>query len=248
MVYCFAWDAQREAGLSASLRNSSGRGRHKSGNQMCITNLIPAIPGGMELTALLVVVCFSAGLNVYATVGMLGLLARFHLLTLPPELHAVENGYVLAICMVLFLLEFVGDKIPVFDLFWNAAHTFVRIPVAALIAFAATSHLPGWEQALATMIGGLLALAAHGGKTAARAAVTSSPEPVSNIALSSSEDAAVIFLMWLASKHPYASAAIVAALVVLIALMIRAVARALRALFGNAEDALHHTASPKSSR
>lgn len=207
-----------------------------------------AIPSGMELTALLVVVCFSAGLNVYATVGMLGLLARFHWLALPPDLHAVENGYVLGICLALFLLEFVGDKIPVFDLFWNAAHTFVRIPVAALIAFAATSHLPGWEQALATLIGGLLALAAHSGKVAARTAVTSSPEPASDIALSSSEDAAVIFLMWLASKHPYVSAAIVAALVLGIVLMIRMVVRALRALFGNAEDALHHTASPKASR
>ncbi len=215
---------------------------------MSIATAIPAIPVGGELTALLVVVCFSAGLNVYATVGMLGMLARFHLLSLPPELHAVENGYVLGICLALFLLEFVGDKIPVFDLFWNAAHTFVRIPVAALIAFAATSHLPGWEQALATLIGGLLALAAHGGKTAARAAVTTSPEPVSNIALSSSEDAAVIFLMWLASKHPYASAAIVAALVLAIVLMIRVVIRALRALFGNADDALHPSTASKASR
>lgn len=208
---------------------------------MCIANLMAAIPGGMELTALLVVVCFSAGLNVYATVGMLGLLARFHLLALPPDLHLVENWYVLGICLALFLLEFVGDKIPVFDLFWNAAHTFIRIPVAALIAYAATSHLPGWEQALATLVGGLLALAAHGGKTAARAAVTSSPEPVSNIALSTSEDAAVVFLMWLASKHPYVSAAIVVALVFAIVLMIRAVVRALRALFGNAEGALNHS-------
>ncbi|MGH9723479.1 MAG: DUF4126 domain-containing protein [Candidatus Acidiferrales bacterium] len=215
---------------------------------MCIANLIPAIPTGMELTALLVVVCFSAGLNVYATVGMLGLLARMHLLALPPDLHMVGNWYVLGICLALFLLEFVGDKIPVFDLLWNAAHTFVRIPVAALIAYAATSHLPGWEQGLAALIGGLLALVAHEGKTAARAAVTSSPEPVSNIALSTSEDAAVVFLMWFAAKHPYASAAIVALLVLVIALMIRAVIRALRSLFGNAEDALSRAAPSHTPR
>ena len=71
---------------------------------------------------------------------------------------------------MLFLLEFVGDKIPVFDLLWNAAHTFVRVPVAAYLAYAATSQLPQWEQIAATFAGGLIALAAHGGKTAARAA------------------------------------------------------------------------------
>jgi Domain of unknown function (DUF4126) len=203
-----------------------------------LVSLIPSIPTGSELTAILVVVCFSAGLNVYATVGMLGILAHAGTLTLPPALHPVENWYVIAVCAALFLVEFVGDKIPVFDLLWNAFHTFVRIPVAALLAYGATAQLPPWEQLLATFLGALIAFAAHGGKIAARAAVTHSPEPISNIVLSLGEDAAVVFLTWFATLHPYASAAIVVLALILIVFMIRVVARAMRNLFGDANRAV----------
>src|ERR1039458_7278104 len=95
---------------------------------MLAASLIPPIPTGAELTAILIVVCFSAGLNLFTTVAMLGALARAHLLTLPPSLHLLESWYVLAACSALFLVEFIGDKIPVFDIVWNALHTFVRIP------------------------------------------------------------------------------------------------------------------------
>lgn len=199
---------------------------------------VPAIPSGPELTAILAVVCFSAGLNVYATVGMLGILSRAGLLLLPESLHAIGSWYIIAACAFLFLLEFVGDKIPAFDLVWNAAHTFVRIPVAAFLAYAATSHLPAGEQFLATLAGGLLALAAHGGKTAARAAVTASPEPFSNAALSLSEDALVVFLMWFLTKHPYAAAGIALGCVAFIVVMIRWVIRAMRGLFMGAEETI----------
>jgi hypothetical protein len=201
--------------------------------------VIPSIPTGSELTAILVVVCFSAGLNVYATVGMLGILAHAGALTLPPALHPIENWYVIAVCAALFLVEFVGDKIPVFDLLWNALHTFVRIPVAALLAYGATAQLSPWEQLLATFLGALIAFAAHGGKIAARAAVTHSPEPLSNIVLSLGEDAAVVFLTWFATLHPYASAAIVVVALILIVLMIRVVVRAMRNLFSDAGRAVH---------
>ncbi|MGA3295159.1 MAG: DUF4126 domain-containing protein [Candidatus Acidiferrales bacterium] len=205
---------------------------------MPLASILPPVPTGAELTALLVVVCFSAGLNVYATVAMLGLLSRVQVLTLPPSLHLVENWYVIAAGGALFLVEFIGDKIPLFDLLWNAMHTFVRVPVAALLTYAATAQLPEWERLAATLLGASIALAAHGGKTAARAAVAHSPEPFSNIALSLSEDATVVFLMWFATKHAYVAAAIVVALLAIIAIMIRAVARAMRDLFGGAENAL----------
>lgn len=201
--------------------------------------LIPAIPSGAELTAVLVVVSFSAGLNVYATVGMLGILAHAGALTLPPALHPVENWYVIAVCGVLFLVEFVGDKVPVFDLVWNALQTFVRVPVAALLAYGATAQLPPSEQLLATFLGALIAFAAHGGKIAARTAITHSPEPFSNMVLSLGEDAGVVFLTWFATRHPYASAAIVGVALLLIVLMIRAVGRALRNLFADASRAVH---------
>ena len=187
-----------------------------------------------ELVAMLVAISFAAGLNVYATVATLGLLARFELLPLPASLHLLENWWIITASIVLFVIEFVADKIPAFDLIWSALHTFVRVPIAALLAYAATSHLSSGKQMLATVLGGLIAFAAHGGKTAARAAVTPSPEPISNISLSLGEDALAIFLTWFATQHPYSAAAIVIVLLAIIVILIRWVIRALRALFRDA--------------
>src|SRR3981189_2163590 len=184
-----------------------------------------------QLFALLAAVGFAAGLNLYATVGVLGLLARFGHLPLPPGLHILQSGTVVAASTALFLVEFFADKVPAFDLIWNALHTFVRVPVAALLAFEATKQLSPELQLLATLLGAAVALAAHGGKTAVRAAVTPSPEPVSNIALSLGEDALAIFLIWFATRHPYWAAAIAGVFLVTIAVLVRWVVRALRALF-----------------
>jgi Domain of unknown function (DUF4126) len=205
---------------------------------MLLASRIALVPTGTELTAVLVVVCFSAGLNVYATVAMLGLLSRANLLALPGSLHGVENWYVIGVCCLLFLVELVGDKIPIFDLLWNAAHTFVRIPVAALLAYAATSGLPAPKQLLATLFGAIIAFLAHGGKIAARVSVTHSPEPFSNMALSMGEDASVIFLTWFATQHPYAAASIVVVALAIIVVAIRAVVHALQRLMSDAERVL----------
>ena len=194
-----------------------------------------------ELVAMLVGTSFAAGLNVYATLATLGLLARFDLLPLSDSLHLLENWWIIAASIVLFVIEFFADKVPAFDLIWNALHTFVRVPIAALLAYAATSQLSPGKQLLATLLGGLIALAAHGGKTAVRAAVTPSPEPISNIGLSLGEDALAIFLTWFATQHPYSAAAIVLVLVAIIALLIRWIVRALRALFRGAQHELEHS-------
>jgi Domain of unknown function (DUF4126) len=193
---------------------------------------------GDELVALLVAISFAAGLNLYATVATLGLLAHSGVLSLPPALHLVASWYVIAASGALFAIEFFADKIPAFDLVWNALHTFIRIPVAALIAYRATAALSPWEQFAAAAAGGAIALAAHGGKTAVRAAVTPSPEPFSNITLSLGEDALAVFLTWFATRHPYSAAAIVVVLLAITAVLVRWVLRALRALFGGAEHAL----------
>src|SRR5271165_7582449 len=193
---------------------------------------------GSELAGLIVAVSFAAGLNVYATVATLGLLAHAGVLDLPTGLHLIASWWVIAAAGVLFVIEFFADKIPAFDLFWNALHTFVRIPVAALMAYGATSQLSPEKQLLATLAGGAIALAAHGGKTAARVAVTPSPEPVSNFALSAGEDTLAIFLTWLATQHPIAAAGIVAAFLVVIAVVVRSVVRAMKKLFRGAENEL----------
>ena len=188
-----------------------------------------------ELFALLVAIGFAAGLNVYATVAVLGLLARFSHLPLPPGLQVLQSWPVIAGSTALFAIEFFADKIPAFDLIWNALHTFIRVPVAGLLAYRATSQLSPEHQLLAALVGALVALIAHSGKTAARAAVTPSPEPFSNITLSLAEDALAIGLTWLATRHPYIAGTLAALLIVMIVLLAKLVIRAMRALFRGAE-------------
>ena len=193
---------------------------------------------GQELVALLVAVSFAAGLNVYATVATLGVLAHAGVLILPEPLHLLASWWVIGASVALFGVEFFADKVPAFDLVWNALHTFIRVPVAALLAWRATAALTPGEQLAATLLGGLIALAAHGGKTAARAAVTPSPEPFSNIGLSLGEDMLAISLTWLATVHPYIGGGIALGLAFVIFFMVRWVWRALRALFRGAEHAI----------
>ncbi len=199
--------------------------------------------GRDQIFALLVGTSFAAGLNVYATVATLGLLGRYDVFTLPPALHMLQRWWVIAICVVLFAIEFIADKIPAFDLIWNALHTFVRVPVAALIAYGATAQMSPASQAIAAVLGGSIAFAAHGGKTAIRAGVTPSPEPFSNSLLSVGEDVLAVFLTWFATKHPYITAALVVILLILLVLIVRMVIRALRALFRGAKREVSALAS-----
>ena len=184
-----------------------------------------------ELLAVLTATSFAAGLNVYATVATLGLLAHAGVIALPPALHVLASWYVIGCSAALFVVEFFADKIPVFDLLWNALHTFVRIPIAALLAYGATAQLSAGSQMLATLLGGAIALVAHSGKTAVRAAVTPSPEPFSNIALSLGEDALAVFLTWFATSHPYWAATMALALVLVVVVLMRLVVRALRSVW-----------------
>ncbi len=184
-----------------------------------------------EIAALFVAISFAAGLNVYATVATLGLLSHAHLLELPPGLHSVADWWVIGASIGLFAIEFVADKIPVVDLMWNALHTFVRVPVAALLAYGATSQLSPPKQLLAALIGGTIALAAHSSKTALRALVTPSPEPFSNAALSFGEDTFAVGFTWFATAHPYSAAAIVLLFLTIIILLVRKISRAMGGMF-----------------
>lgn len=199
---------------------------------------VPGVAAG-DLAALIVAVSFAAGLNVYATVLTLGLLARGGWVQLPGGLEGLANPWILGASAVLFAGEFVADKIPGFDLLWNALHTFVRVPVAALLAYAAGSHLSPEERAIAAVAGGAIALLAHGSKTAVRAAVTPSPEPVSNIALSTTEDVAAVGLSWTAAHHPLIAGGVAAGLAVFavatVVFSVRLLRRVLNRLFRRAE-------------
>lgn len=190
------------------------------------------------LIAFLVATSFAAGLNVYATVGTLGLLHRIGWIVLPGPLDPLASWWAIGVCAALFTVEFFADKIPGVDLVWQALHTFVRIPAAALLAWVAASPLPPEQQLLAAAMGAVLALAAHAGKMAMRVAVTPSPEPLSNVGLSLAEDAAAIGLAWFAAAHPFIAAGVVLGLVILLLFVARLVWRALTSLFRGASRRL----------
>ena len=189
-----------------------------------------------NITALIIAASFAAGLNIYATILTLGILARTHWVALPSGLDSLGHTWVLVVCGVMFAMEFVADKIPGFDMVWNTLHTIIRVPIAALVAYHASSQMTPQMQVLATAIGAVIALAAHSSKTALRAAVTPSPEPISNIALSTTEDAAAIGLTWFATHHPIIAALIalacLSAAIIAARALLRAIQRPLRKLFG----------------
>jgi len=189
---------------------------------------------GQEILAIVVGASFAAGLNVYATVATLGLLSHAHAFQLPPALHVLGSWPVIIVCALLFGLELFADKVPVFDLVWNALNTFVRVPVAVLLSYGATQHLSPGAQIAAAALGGAIALAAHSGKIAVRSAVTPSPEPASNVALSIGEDVLAVTLTWFATKHPIIAAVVVAICLVLVILAIRYVVRSVKRLFRQA--------------
>ncbi len=181
-----------------------------------------------NIAALIISASFAAGLNIYATILTLGILAHTQWVALPQGLEVLGQWWIIAVSGALFLAEFFADKIPGLDLAWNAAHTFVRVPVAALLAYRTAQHLSPGMQLLATAAGAGIAMIAHTSKTAVRTAITPSPEPVSNIALSTAEDGLAIGLTWLATQHPYVTAAISIVLIILAILAIRWIVRAVR--------------------
>jgi hypothetical protein len=158
---------------------------------------------------------FSSGLNLYATIATLGLLERFGIIHLPSALQVLAHPVVLVLACVLYLVEFFADKIPYVDTAWDAIHTFIRPPAAALLAYSAAAAAPAeWRWAAALLAGGV-ALTSHGTKASTRAAVNTIPEPFSNWALSFGEDVLAVWLTWMASVHPVATIVVVIALIAL---------------------------------
>ncbi len=160
---------------------------------------------------------FASGLNLYATVAAAGLFQRFGIVTLPEPLQILANPVVLGVALTLFVVEFIADKIPYVDSAWDALHTFIRPPAAALLSYSAFAGggVPEEWKLAAALLAGSVALTSHGAKASTRAAANASPEPVSNWTLSLLEDGLAVFLAWMAAEHPLLTAIIVAVLVVL---------------------------------
>ncbi len=164
---------------------------------------------------------FASGLNVYATVAAAGVMQRLGLVQLPETLQVLSHPIVLGVALALFVIEFIADKIPYVDSAWDALHTFIRPPAAAVLSYSAFGNVPEEWKLGAALLAGSVALTSHGAKASTRAAANTSPEPVSNWVLSLFEDGLAVFLVWMAAEYPLPTAGIVLILVIIAVLLIR---------------------------
>src|SRR5215211_3633171 len=145
---------------------------------------------------------WTSGINLYATVTVLGMLQKFGSTKLPGGLDVLDNWWIIGIAGFLYLVEFFADKIPYVDSVWDVVHTFIRVPAGVIVAYAATYQLDPSIYIPAALVGGGLAFSSHSTKAAARLAANVSPEPVSNWILSLVEDAIAIIGSVLAVVAP----------------------------------------------
>ena len=179
----------------------------------------------------IVPLAFAAGLNLYATVAVLGLSAHFGLVTLPDQYRVFDHPLVIGVALTLYALEFVADKIPWVDSLWDAVHTVIRPIGSALVAVTALGHASPALTTVVALVGGSVAMTSHLAKAGTRAAANTSPEPFSNWILSLGEDVLAIGISYGALRHPMAALAIALALLTVIAacsvVLFRALARRL---------------------
>jgi len=175
---------------------------------------------------------FAAGVNLYATVAILGLASRYGWVSLPPQFQAFNNDVVIGAALVLYLVEFFADKIPYVDTAWDMLHTLIRPVGGALIAVTTLGDASPTVEGLVALLGGTIAAGSHLTKTSTRAVANASPEPFSNWILSIGEDLFVVGLGYLALQYPVAALAVALALTVIIILFATVIIRLVRRWFG----------------
>jgi hypothetical protein len=177
---------------------------------------------------------WTTGINLYATVTVLGLLQKFGAAKLPGGLDVLDNWWIIGIAGGLYIVEFFADKIPYVDSVWDVVHTFIRIPAGVIVAYSATHDLDPSIYIPATLVGGGLAFASHGTKAAARIGANLSPEPVTNWTLSFVEDGIAIGGVFLAVFAPMAIAGVLVLFAVSFIWFLPRVLRAIKRLFSAA--------------
>ena len=172
---------------------------------------------------------FAAGINLYATVAILGLASRYNWVSLPPQYEAFDNDFIIATAIGLYFIEFIADKVPWFDSVWDTIHTAIRPVGGAVIAVTTLGDASPTTEVLVGLLGGSLAAGTHFSKAGTRAMANTSPEPFSNWILSLGEDAFVVTLGLIALKYPLIAAFVVVIGVIFIlmfaAILIRAIRR-----------------------
>ena len=189
-----------------------------------------------QLVALAGALGWASGIRLYAVLFVVGGLGYLQVMPLPGGLALLAHPYVLAASFVMFAVEFVADKVPLFDSFWDTLQTFVRIPAGAALAASVFGDASGATALAAAILGGTLAAGSHLAKAGSRMAINTSPEPFSNWAASLGEDVAVGAVLWLAWAHPAVALAVLALLVLFMLWLIPKVWRFLARLFRRLRD------------
>lgn len=184
-----------------------------------------------QLLALAAVLGFASGIRLYAVLLAVGLAGYAGWVALPPGLQVLANPWVIGAAAVLAAVELLADKIPAVDTLWDAVHTFIRIPAGGALAAAAIGADSATWNVIAALAGGSLAATSHFAKAGARAAVNTSPEPLSNLAVSTAEDVFALALLWLVLTYPWVAAAIVLVLVAVAAWLLPKLFRFVRRAF-----------------
>lgn len=174
---------------------------------------------------------FASGLNVYATIAVIGISSRYGLVTLPDQFRAFDNPIIIGVAVALYLVEFIADKIPWLDSLWDMVHTVIRPFGGALLAVMALGNASPLARALAALLGGSVAMTTHVTKAGTRVAANASPEPFSNWLLSLGEDLLTVTLSYTALRSPRIALAIAVALLLVVLAFASFIIRALRRRF-----------------
>jgi len=174
---------------------------------------------------------WASGLNLYLTIAVLGIAHRVELITLPGNLDAISSPPVIIIAILLYLVEFLADKIPYVDSAWDSVHTIIRPVGGAAMAYMATADAPAAAQVSAALLCGAVTLESHTAKATTRAAINTSPEPITNSIASVTEDGIVAVLMYLIVKHPIIALVATIGLLVFSVWLIKILFRFIRKVF-----------------
>ena len=175
---------------------------------------------------------WASGINLYATIFMLGILGANNVIALPPSLELLTNPLVIGAAGIMYFVEFFADKIPAVDSTWDAVHTFIRIPLGALLASGAVGEVNPAVTTAAFLLGGTMAAGTHAAKAGTRVLINTSPEPFTNIAASVTEDVAVVGGLWAALNYPLVFIAFIVAFALFLIWALPKLWRGIKKVFG----------------
>jgi len=213
--------------------------------------------GLTETLALTLGAGWASGINLYAAILVLGFFGATGRLDLPEGLEVLTDPLVMLAAGVMYVVEFIADKIPGVDTGWDTVQTFVRIPAGAILAAQAIGDVGAGGELAAALLGGGLAATSHAAKAGTRVLINTSPEPFSNWGASIAEDVGVIFGLWTALNHPVLFLAALVLFLILVAWLLPKIWRGVKRVFrwiarlfggGQAEESDHRAPSPGDTR